>query len=145
MGALKGQIRPIAIAIIKNKGRILVSPGYDEVKKLSFYRLLGGGIDFGESVAGALSREFKEELDAELTNCRLIKVSENIFDFNGEPYHEICFIHEAEFADPALYEKEEFRILDAIDDDGNDGKVIWLDISDLKDKNIFPEGVKELI
>lgn len=145
MGVLSGKIRNIALGIIRNNSRILVSPGYDKVKDSSFYRLLGGGVDFGENAIDALRREFKEELDVEITNCKLLTVSENIFTFNGEPYHEICFIYEANFADPALYEKEEFRILDAVNDDGNDGKVIWLDTSDLKDKNIFPDGVKELL
>jgi ADP-ribose pyrophosphatase YjhB (NUDIX family) len=141
MGALKGQIRPIAIAIIKNKGRVLVSPGYDNVKNQDFYRLLGGGIDFGETAIDALRREFKEELDAEITNCRLITVSENIFNFNGEPYHEICFIYEADFKDPAMYLRDDLKILDSSDGD----KVVWLDIESNKDKNIFPEGIKNFI
>lgn len=145
MGALSGQIRGLSLAIIKNNGRILVSPGYDEVKDSNFYRLLGGGIEYGESSLDALHREFQEELDIKLTNCKLLTVSENIFTFNGKPYHEICFIYEAEFEDPALYEIEEFRILDAVNDDGKEGKVIWLDITDSKDKNIFPDGVKEVL
>lgn len=144
MGALSGQIRAISVAIIKNKGRILVSPGYDKVKDLSFYRLLGGGIDYGEKAIDALRREFKEELNVELTNCKLLNVKENIFTYNGQPYHEICFIYEAEFADPSLYEQEEFKILDCVDED-DDGKVIWLDMADSKDKNIFPDGVADFI
>ena len=141
MGTLKGQIRPIAIAIIKNKERILVSPGYDKVKKQSFYRLLGGGIDFGETAIDALHREFKEELDAEIINCKLLNVRENIFVFNGEPYHEICFVYEADFKDPSLYDKKDLKILDSAED----GKVVWLNINDIKDKNIFPDGVKEVL
>jgi len=145
MGVLSGQIRNLTLGIIRNNGRILVSPGYDKVKDSSFYRLLGGGIDFGETAIDALHREFREELDVEITNCKLLTVRENIFTFDGKPYHEICFIYEAEFVDQALYKKEEFKILDAINDDGNDGKVIWLDISDLKDKNIFPDGVTDFL
>ena len=141
MGALKGQIRPIAIAIIRNEGRVLVSPGYDEVKDQHFYRLLGGGIDFGETAIDALHREFKEELEAEIINCKLLNVRENIFIYNGEPYHEVCFIYEADFKDVSLYEKEELKILDSVDD----GKVVWLEIANSKDKNIFPEGVHELL
>jgi len=141
MGRLKGQIRPIAIAIIKNKGRILVSPGYDQVKDQRFYRLLGGGIDFGETAIAALKREFKEELDAEIINCSLLRTSENIFTFDGEPYHEICFIYEADFKDPSFYEQEEFKILDS----QSNSRAIWLEIADSKDKNIFPEGVHELL
>lgn len=141
MGILEGRIRVLALAIIKNKKRILVSPGYDEAKKLVFYRLLGGGIDYGESSIDALHREFKEELDIEIINCKLLTVKENIFTYNGKPYHEISFIYEAGFKDSSLYEKEEFKILDSVDE----GKVIWLEIDDSKEQNIFPDGVKNVL
>jgi 8-oxo-dGTP pyrophosphatase MutT (NUDIX family) len=144
MGALSGQIRGLALAIIRKNGKILVSPGYDAVKNSNFYRLLGGGIDYGESSIDALHREFKEELDVEITNCKLLTVRENIFTFNGKPYHEICFIYEAEFTDPTLYKKEEFKILDCVDK-GDDGKVIWLKVDASKEQNIFPAGVKDFI
>lgn len=144
MSVLSGQIRGLALAIIKKNDHILVSPGYDGIKDSNFFRLLGGGINYGESSLNALHREFKEELDIELTNCKLLTVSENIFTFNGKPYHEICFIYEAEFKDPSFYEIEEFRILDCVDKD-DDGKVIWLKLDDSIEHNIFPNGVKELL
>lgn len=141
MGALKGQIRSLAVAIIRKNGLVLVSPGYDKIKDQHFYRLIGGGVDFGESSIDALHREFKEELDAEIANCRLLNVIENIFIYNSEPYHEICFIYEADFKDPSFYDKKEFKILDSTDD----GEAVWLNINDSKDKNIFPDGVKKLL
>jgi len=141
MGVLRGQIRGLAVAIIRNNDRVLVSPGYDKVKDQHFYRLLGGGIDFHEKSIDALRREFKEELNAEIINERLLNVIENNFTFNGEPGHEICLIYEADFKDSSLYNQEEFKILDSIDE----GKVIWLEISETKDKNIFPEGVKKFL
>lgn len=137
MGILKDQIRGLSIAIIKNNGRILVSPGYDKEKNQHFYRLIGGGIEFGETSMEALEREMKEELDAELINHKLVATLENIFTFNGDPGHEICFIYEAEFSDSTNYEIEEFRILDST----IDSKAIWIELKEIKDKNIFPEGV----
>lgn len=128
-------IRSLAVAIIKNdKNQILVSPGYDTIKQESFYRLLGGGIEYGETSLEALNREFKEELDVELKNCRLLSVVENIFSFNGLSGHEIDFIYEADFLDMNNYKIEEFDILDS----KKDGKVIWLDLKDLGDKIIYP-------
>ena len=128
-------IRLVALAIIKNdKNQILVSPGYDSVKKENFYRLLGGGIEFGETSLEALNREFKEELDVKLTNCHLLSVVENIFSFNGLPGHEIDFIYEADFLDVSNYQIEEFDILDS----KKDGKVIWLDLKDLENTIIYP-------
>lgn len=128
-------IRPISVAIIKNlKGEILVSPGYDNVKKESFFRLLGGGIEFGESSLTALQREFKEELTAELIDCQLLKIEENIFSYQDEAGHEIIFIYKANFADSSLYEKTEFFILDS----KKEGKAIWLDLVAFPESIIYP-------
>ena len=134
-------IRGLALAVIKNKGRILVSPGYDAKKDQYFYRLIGGGIDFGENSIDTLRREMIEELDAELTACRLLGTIENIFTFNGRPGHEICFLYEGEFKDPSLYDIEEFKILDSKDE----GKVIWLEMNEENNKKIYPEGTADYL
>ncbi|MFA6194247.1 MAG: NUDIX hydrolase [Patescibacteria group bacterium] len=141
MGVSKDHIRGLSIAIIKNNGRILVSPGHDKIKDERFFRLIGGGIEFGENSLEALKREMKEELNTELINYKLVATLENIFTFNGEPGHEICFIYEADFKDPANYKIEEFMILD----NKEGGRAIWLDIDGTKDKNIFPDGVANFL
>lgn len=128
--------RPISLAIIKNNNnQILVSPGYDEVKKEQFFRLLGGGIEFGETSLEALRREFKEELDTELSNCKLLGVKENIFSFNGLAGHEIVFIYEANFLDDNDYEKSEFSILDSKKEE----KAVWLSLENFPDSIVYPD------
>lgn len=129
-------IRGMALAIIKNdQGHILVSPGHDKIKNENFYRLLGGGVDFGETSEAALKREFLEELNAELTNCKLLGVVENIFTYDGLTGHEICFIYSADFADLKMYEQLEFQIIDSEDE----GKVIWLDLEKKGGDPIYPD------
>lgn len=129
-------IRPMTVAIIRNsQGKILVSPGFDKIKQETFYRLLGGGIDFSETSEVALNREFQEELNTEITNCQLLGVKENIFSYEGEDGHEICFIHTADFVDVSMYQQSEFKILDSKDE----GRVIWLDLADLGDNHIYPD------
>lgn len=129
-------IRPLALAIIKNrKNQILVSPGYDKIKGETFYRLLGGGVDFGESSLQALNREFKEELNVELKNCRLLRVLENIFFYNGKPGHEVVFIYEADFVDASNYEIANFFILNS----NEEGRAIWLDLNDIAGKIVYPD------
>ena len=49
-------------------------------------------------------------MEAELTDVTLAKVLENIFRFEGQPHHEIVFVFEAQFRDPAMYERSEFEI-----------------------------------
>ena len=43
------EIRPVVLGIAKKGNKILVSEGHDKVKKQSFYRCLGGGIEFLET------------------------------------------------------------------------------------------------
>jgi ADP-ribose pyrophosphatase YjhB (NUDIX family) len=72
-------------------------------KQETFYRPLGGGIEFGETAEEALRRELREELDVELGTARLIGVLENLFRFRGVPGHEIVFVFDAVVADPGFY------------------------------------------
>jgi len=91
------RIRPIAICLFRNRGRILVSEGFDTVKQSYYYRPLGGGIEYGESSKAAVLREIQEELDAQIENIQSVGVIENIFTYEGEQGHEIVFVFDAEF------------------------------------------------
>ena len=79
------QIRPLAICVFRNKDRILVFEGYDPIKKQSFYRPLGGGIEFGEYGEEAVRREIMEELHTEIEDLSYLGMLENVFVFNGTP------------------------------------------------------------
>ena len=43
-----GKVRPLAICVFRRGDRILAAEGYDLVKGETFYRPLGGRIEFGE-------------------------------------------------------------------------------------------------
>ena len=60
------EIRPIVLGIARRENKILVSEGYDKSKNQTFYRCLGGGIEFLETSQEALKREFKEEIDIDI-------------------------------------------------------------------------------
>jgi ADP-ribose pyrophosphatase YjhB (NUDIX family) len=87
--------RPCAFVFLRSGNRLLVSEMVDEDG--TFYRPPGGGIEFQEHSLDAARRELREEFDLELQSedLTLLGVIENIFDFGGEPHHEICFIYEA--------------------------------------------------
>ncbi len=72
-------IRPIAICVLQHNGRILAAEGYDPKKQQTFYRPLGGAIEFGEYGVDTIARELMEELGAAVVELRYLGVAENIF------------------------------------------------------------------
>jgi 8-oxo-dGTP pyrophosphatase MutT (NUDIX family) len=119
-----GEIRVLALGLIRDANRIFVSEGYDPVKQQTFYRAMGGGVDFGETSLEALKREFQEEIQADLTNIRYLGCLENIFTFNGQSGHEIIQLFESDFVDPKFYQ------LDKLDfSEGERQKTaLWVDV-----------------
>lgn len=124
----KPKIRVITLGLIQDKNRLFVSEGYDSVKKQSFYRPLGGGLDFGETSLDALKREFQEEVKGELTNIQYLGCLENIFIYNGKPGHEIIQLYRCDFGDRKFYE------LDSIPFFEGNREVIatWIEIDRVK-------------
>lgn len=134
-------IRPIALGIAKKDNKILVGIGYDKVKKQTFYRALGGGIEFGETSKAAVKREFLEEIHADIKVGELLGVTENIFTYQGKTGHEIVFLYSIEIPNDNF--KNDYEINDEV------GKynAVWVDIDDFKSgkKIIYPEGFLKYI
>lgn len=128
-----GVIRPVAVCIIKDKDRLLVSVSRDSVKKETFCRLLGGGIEFGETGEQALRREFREELGTDLENVKYLTSMENIFTYEGKTGHEIDLLFEADLTNKDLYEKDNIQILD----NNEGGAATWQKISDFKENKLI--------
>lgn len=135
MPMLVNQIRPIVLAIISHNGKTLVSPGFDQVKKTNFYRLLGGGIDFGEDSLAALQREIQEELGVEIKKATLLGAKENIFQYNGNSGHEICFVYQCVLDSEEIYQQEKVQIIDE-----PEHSAIWLEINEQNISKIYPNG-----
>ena len=131
-------IRNIAICKIEKDDHIFVLEGYDPKKDETFYRPLGGGVEFGELARDAAIREFQEELDTTISVGNEFQVFENIFEFNGKPGHEVVFVLNAKFEDSTFYEGSEFI--------GNEGgtefKALWVHINDFisGQKILYPNG-----
>ena len=140
----KGHIRPIAICVIRRDDHILVAEGYDPVKNETFYRPLGGRIEFGETGRQTISRELREELDAEVVVGRYLCTTENIFTFNGETGHEIVLIYEAAFAEPERFWPGPFQ---ACEDSGERFVASWQRLPFFREKRapLYPEQMLEIL
>jgi 8-oxo-dGTP pyrophosphatase MutT (NUDIX family) len=106
---LESRIRPIALALIRHGDSILVEEGRDEVKDETFFRLLGGSIDFQELGADTVRRELGEELGAEVDVGDPVATVENIFTYEGEPAHEILLIYDCRLCEERLYSLAEWE------------------------------------
>ena len=143
---IKKRVRPLAICVFHNRGRILVMEGYDKVKKEYFYRPLGGKIEFGEQSAETICRELMEEINVEVDrhSLRYLGMVENIFIFNGKPGHEVVLIYDGALQEAGLYERP---VIVGKDVKGGEFRAIWKNISDFgKGKLIlYPTGLLELL
>lgn len=137
------RIRPLVICILRKADRILVEHGFDSVKDQHFFRPPGGAIEFGETAAEALGREFREELGAELSGACIISVLENIFVYEGKPGHEIVFVFEASFANRAFYDRDEL----VINEPGVVGVASWKSLEEMRASGhpLYPDGLSDLL
>lgn len=135
------EIRPIVLGLAIADNKLLVGEGFDNIKKETFYRCLGGGIEFLEKSTDALKREFKEEIDASIKVKEFLGLSENIFTYKGKNAHELILFYSIEI--PNEDYKEEY----SIDDEGGRYKAKWIDIEEFKNKNkiLYPEDVFKYI
>jgi 8-oxo-dGTP pyrophosphatase MutT (NUDIX family) len=136
---MERRIRTLAVAVIRRDDTVLVFERRDTLTGEVAYRLLGGGIEFGESGIEAVVRELREEIGAELDGVRYLGALEHRFDFEGEPRHEIALVYEASLRDPALYDRDTWRV-EAVD-------VLWKRLTDFADgaDRLWPDGVLEMI
>lgn len=135
------EIGPIVLGIAIKDNKLLVGEGFDKVKNQTFYRCLGGGIEFLEKSSNALKREFKEEIGADIIVKDFLGISENIFTYQGKKAHELIFFYSIELSDDDYKEKYH------ISDEDDSGIAKWIDIDEFKNKNkiLYPEDIFKYI
>ncbi|MDC0833561.1 NUDIX hydrolase [Leptolyngbya valderiana BDU 20041] len=136
-------IRVLALGLIRDGDRLFVGEGFDRVKKQTFYRALGGGVDFGELSIDALQREFQEEIQADLQNIEYLGCLENIFKYKGKTGHELIQLYRCDFVDPKLYDIDRIPF--------SEGKrkkeAMWIDIEKFRSNELilYPEGFSKFL
>jgi ADP-ribose pyrophosphatase YjhB (NUDIX family) len=137
------RIRPIAICVIRRGAEILVFEDHDPHRDLTYYRPLGGGIRFGETSEAAVRRELLEEIGLELAEVNLLTVIENVFELEGQPRHEVVFVYDGAPADPAIFDRDAFDIVEETER----LTAVWrpIDGFDMSTAPLFPTGLLEVL
>lgn len=125
-------IRPKAVAVIRRGDEVLLSFARDPETGDRYARLLGGGIEFGERAEDTVRRELREEIGVEIADVRKLGVLENMFTHDGRDHHEIIFVFEASFADPAMYARASFVVDEAV----CDGPAEWVSLARVRSREL---------
>jgi ADP-ribose pyrophosphatase YjhB (NUDIX family) len=138
------RIRPLAIGLARRGDRLLAMRVTDDHGALKGVRPPGGTVEFMESAAAAVAREFQEEFSAAIAIEGPAQVLENLYEHHGHPGHEIVFAFPIRLLDESFYARARFTI-----DEGN-GNVFdaeWFDLARIRsgEVKLFPTGLAALL
>lgn len=119
--------------LIENKNRYLLEKGGD----VDFFNMPGGRVHSGEDTLTAMKRELKEELNLVDVKPKLLKISEQFFEFNNTKGHELEFVYYIKLKnDHPLCKQTRIQNLD------NKNEIMeWIDKKNLKNYKILPEFI----
>jgi 8-oxo-dGTP pyrophosphatase MutT (NUDIX family) len=131
-------IRPLALGAVRDGDELMLAEHYDPEEEYTFYRPLGGGIEFGEHSEEAVAREFDEELGVELDTVEYVETYERTFSFAESVGHEIWQLYEVSIVEDWPYERERFTAEEPELDETFE--VVWKDVADFEtgDDVLYP-------
>ena len=110
--------------------------------KSNHYTFIGGRVEIGEDSASTVKREIEEELGNKAEIIEHGGVIENFFEMKGSKYHEILFIHRAEFVNEED-KKIEYTLKNR---EGKDYlQYEWVNIDKIDDYPVKPAIIKEIL
>lgn len=126
-----------AVVIIHND-KILVHRNINS----NHYALVGGRVELGEDSISTVKREIKEEMGKEIEIIGYISTIENFFIMNGKKYHEIEFVHLAEFK-----EEKDKLIKDTIKNiEGKDYlQYEWIERNKIDEVPLMPSKIQSVL
>lgn len=137
-------VRPKVICLLVRGSRTLWIRARDEVRAEDFLVPPGGGVEFGERLVEAIQRELLEELGQELAEPTFLGFSENRFEFNGRPEHELVFVYAARAPREDELPNSEFEVIES---NGERLPAAWYSPEDLAHGHcrVYPDGILEYL
>ena len=142
----KRRIRPLALCVFRREDKIFVARGYDSHKGETFYRPIGGRIEFGERGVEAVAREVREEIDAAVADLVYLGALESIFTYDGKAGHEIVLLYDGRFIDPAR-NRDDYTV-DGTDDGERLYRGSWRPLDFFRGAGapaLYPAGLLDLL
>lgn len=129
-------IRFRVAGILMREGKILIQKGITDEE----YALPKGHVEMFEKSEETLIREFKEEMNAEITVRKLLWIQERMGEWNNGKHHHICFYYQIDIAD-----ESEIPLHGVFHSSyGNDSEIefSWVGIDKIKEMKFFPVYIK---
>ena len=134
-------VRAVTVALLADRGRMLVTELADPTTGRTAYRPPGGEIAFGERGHEAVRRTMREEFGVQLTEVRPMATLESIHRFAGRDAHELVLVYEVATADPQVWSQPRLRSR------RGDVTAIWapVDMFRRNEAQLLPDGLLPLL
>lgn len=125
-------VRFVALGAVQRGDELLVFEGEDPETGTPYYRLLGGGVEFGEHSREAVVREFGEELGVEFADPTPVGMFERVFTHDGETGHEVWRVYEGHVVEDWPYDRDSFTFVEPEFD--TEHRARWMAVDRLRDE-----------
>lgn len=134
-------VRAVTVALLADRGRMLVTELPDPVGGRTVYRPPGGEIAFGERGHEAVRRALRDDFGIQLSEVRPMATLESIHRFAGREAHELVLVYEVATADPQIWQQARLRSR------RGDLTAIWapVDMFRRNEAQLLPEGLLPLL
>jgi ADP-ribose pyrophosphatase YjhB (NUDIX family) len=131
----------VTVALLADRGRMLVTELPDPVSGRTVYRPPGGEIAFGERGHEAVRRSLRDDFGIQLSEVRPMATLESIHRFAGREAHELVLVYEVATADPQVWAQPRLRSR------RGDLTAIWapVDMFRRNEAQLLPEGLLPLL
>ena len=131
----------VAGICVKN-GKVLLQTTTGEDRSFAFP---GGHVEFGETNAETLIREFKEEIGADISVGEMKWVAEVFFPWGSRPCHQICLYYLVEIQNPEIPEEGMFLGKEHLEGRKFDLEFHWVPLEEAARLELYPTNCRELL
>jgi len=128
--------------ICVHEGRVLLQTTTGEDRSFAFP---GGHVEFGESNADTLTREFREEIGADISVGDLKWVAEIFFPWGNKPCHQICLYYMVQVHNPELLRRPIFPAIEHMEGRTFDLEFHWVPLNEVAKLEVYPVQAAQLL